>query len=255
MELAQKYEIGAVKDFITEHITSEWPATLSEWRCQQAEIARLEEILCSSCNAARGTDGPYLADLFPEPASVIRLCVKYNIPGPLAAAFYQLSKIRFEDDYERWKKDKAGRKWRYCEFSNAADFADHSPLLNWRRTARWSSLDSDIFMRLLVGRKRLDEYKEGLVQLKPVEGCEAGPTFGRSCCESELLKLSARKWDAKHGEPMGPLEEVAALLAALQQQTLYPLICKHCRAGNRKKLEDVMTQLWAHLSMFFGVRE
>ena len=53
MELAQKYEIGAVKDFITEHITSEWPATLSEWRCQQAEIARLEEILCSSCNAAR----------------------------------------------------------------------------------------------------------------------------------------------------------------------------------------------------------
>ena len=43
MELAKKYEIEAVRAFVTQHIKNDWPTTLEEWQGQQAEIARLEE--------------------------------------------------------------------------------------------------------------------------------------------------------------------------------------------------------------------
>ena len=258
LALAKKYEIDAVKDFVAQHIRADWPTTLEEWRCQNAEIARMEDMHCGSCNAARGTDGPYLADLFPEPASVIRLCIAYNLREPLYSAFYQLSNTRFEDDYDRWQ-DKEGKKWKYFEYRDASRDADHSPLLNWRRTARWSLLDGNIFMRLLVGRNRLNEYMGGHLVLGHSKGCTGTKTIPilggppSSVCATELKRLLMVQWVSKHGEPLGPLEELSFMLAALELPSTYKL-CETCRKDNRESLETTMSEIWDLLPNFFGVK-
>ena len=252
LELGKKYEVDSVKATVAEHLKNDWPATLEEWRCQQAEIARLEEMYCNACNSAHGVDGPYLSDMFPEPVSVIMLCLKFDIREPLAAAFYQLSTTRVEDDYDRWRLDATGATWKYFA---PLIWRNSSPLLHWRRTARWTILPGDLFMRVLIGRDVLAEQERRLRPglLRSAQDCtkSAGGPGGRGPprCADLLKRISAQTYTSKHGEPLGFLEQFDRMLAEVR--SCNPL-CDACRNYNSDNLEHANRRIWTALRGIFS---
>ena len=250
LELAKKYEIDAVKDFVRQHLINDWPVTLKEWKCQQAEIAQLEEMYCKTCHPTRTLDAEslYLSDLFPEPASVVKLCVTYGIREPLPAAFYQLSTIRFEDDYDRWKNED-GTSWQYLDFWDPTQ-EDCSPLVHWRRTARWSLLDGDLFMRLLTGRSFLHR-QQGKIKhfLSTAKDCER-PL--QCTVEFEDLQDGTEKSSTKHGEPPGFLETLWRRVLEMEARDN---LCEPCLKNNWERIEELMRNGWDVLPDVFAVEK
>ena len=247
MELAKKYEIEAVRAFVTQHIKNDWPTTLEEWQGQQAEIARLEEKHCRACHPSRAeAEAPYLSSLFPEPASVIKLCMKYHIHEPLSAAFYQLSLIKPADDFDRWKNEN-GKPWKYSQLQRG-DINYPGPLDHWRRTARWSLLDGDVFMRLLLGREALDDIRRVFVVPRASKTCTRGGQY-RSCSK-ELEEIYGTKFTTTHGEPLGFFEHCARVALELKSRA-----CDSCYERNRGLLDTVMQRIWSQLPHVFSVTE
>ncbi|KAA1474143.1 hypothetical protein DENSPDRAFT_315341 [Dentipellis sp. KUC8613] len=136
--LADKYDIQHLRTLIVKRLEDDWPRSLLQWDSLEADIAgRLESY------RAHGLAGCELEDDFPEPGSAIEVARQCNIPSILPAAFYNLSRLSIEFDWD-----------------NVRDpYSD--PPEDWysgTRSARWSCIAREDFVCLLQGRARLAKY-------------------------------------------------------------------------------------------------
>lgn len=85
-------------------------------------------------------------EILPEPASAIRLARDCDIPSILPAAFYHLSRLGIEHEWDRARRTPG----EYTEFSQY-----YGPK---QRTAHWSLLDGDDMRRVLRGKANMRKY-------------------------------------------------------------------------------------------------
>jgi hypothetical protein len=89
---------------------------------------------------------PYPDELFPEPASAIRLARERNIPTILPAAFYHLSRLSIENDWGRADMQSEGVK-------NGC-------------AAEWSLLTADDLRCLLTGQAKLSRAPREILNFR-----------------------------------------------------------------------------------------
>jgi hypothetical protein len=83
---------------IIHFLEQEWPKSLSLWDQRESHLfALVNQHLPSGAGGIH--DGPYLDDLLPEPASIVRLSRIHNIPSILPVALFELSRIDREANY------------------------------------------------------------------------------------------------------------------------------------------------------------
>ena len=122
LRLATKYAMDPLRKIILHCIEADWPRTLQEWDHLQATIVHAGELKSSSVLPRMDTDddddnapssssgasqGPYIDDCFPEPASAIRFATEFGCPSILPAAFYQLAITDPSADWDEYR-DTAG---------------------------------------------------------------------------------------------------------------------------------------------------
>ena len=97
MRIATKYQVDSICQAVKHHLEAEWPTSIEGWLRLTASKVSLRGI-------------PHPLELFgprrmlfersPEPASTIRLAVDFNIPSVLPAAFYLLSTLEYDDEWD-----------------------------------------------------------------------------------------------------------------------------------------------------------
>ncbi|TDL27772.1 hypothetical protein BD410DRAFT_893958 [Rickenella mellea] len=121
LKLATKYDFRKLRRRIIEQYIPAWPDTLMEWD-------HLEQTM-STWRRDFNTIAPaYLDEVFPEPGGAVRLARECNIPEILPAAFYSLSRISEEDDWNRYHR------------SMGVSDCDLDALNDGKRTAHWHML-------------------------------------------------------------------------------------------------------------------
>ncbi|TFY59753.1 hypothetical protein EVG20_g7669 [Dentipellis fragilis] len=117
LRMADKFQVDVLRDRIVAQLVSDWPQTIRQWDKLESEIQT-------------------------RPASAIRLARDFNIPEILGTAFYHLSRINIEHDWDSSRGvDKHGKP---------ARVSNHR-----RRTARWDLLEKEDHMPLSRGRYNL----------------------------------------------------------------------------------------------------
>lgn len=141
--MANKYQVDTLRKQIVDRLESDWPQTLLDWEIQQAEVAALKEYLTRQDSKWVFLKRYAVDEVFPEPASAIRLARDCNVPSILPAAFYQLSRLTINDDWDRLRKSR----WSFT-----------SPRRPGFRTAKWSMLDGHDMRCLLQGKDAISNY-------------------------------------------------------------------------------------------------
>ncbi|TFY80782.1 hypothetical protein EWM64_g3230 [Hericium alpestre] len=134
LALSTKYEITHLRQLIVDRLEADWPLTLEKWDA-------LEDMTMSQRSHHYRFPGPFIDDLFPEPASAIRLAHDFDIPTILPAAFYHLLRIPVADDWNLLHKDSPK--------------ATAEALWTGRRTAKWDLLRAEDLLTVLRGRDAL----------------------------------------------------------------------------------------------------
>lgn len=133
LRLANKYLIEPLRDHLIKTVVRDWPLTLHDWDRHQAEICALLNLSHYKFLLVGAWAIPY-GPKVPEPASAIRFALEFGCLDILPAAFYTLSRISIEHDWDN-------------------DGYDH-----WARPARWSILQARDFIVLLRGAKAIRDY-------------------------------------------------------------------------------------------------
>ncbi|KAF8897751.1 hypothetical protein BD779DRAFT_1388659, partial [Infundibulicybe gibba] len=136
LSLATRYRMDALRARIIDQVEGDWPQSLSAW---DRSISAVEETQHESEDHLS-----YLDDMFPEPASAVRLALDFDIPKILPAALYRLHTIRPSCDWERYRLPELEQ--------NAG------ALLQGERTAKWHLLEKTHFMQLLHFKEYLETF-------------------------------------------------------------------------------------------------
>lgn len=230
LKLAIKYECEALRARIVENIEADWPQTLAQWDARRAEtsIARSEHYLRLNGKV----DGLYLDDRLPEPAAAIRLGSDFTIPSILPAAFYQLSLISTDADWEAYRASPtaAGKHLRFGA-----------------RTARWKLLDKVDLMRLVHGQKLLGAYIRAI----------GTDVFGARCPRSAKGCSTARSdcWQyLQENAPVSMDDPLEILRDCMNlRELLTELPCATCTAEIAAQAEKKRLELWRSLPAFFNL--
>ena len=235
LKVAEKYQVDTVKRFVTAQMERDWPTSIFEWATQRAELSHVEML---DSLGMTSVDGPYPDDVFPEPAAAIRLAVDYGIPSILPAAFYCLSTIGIEDDWDRYR----GGPWLFGEQKNQST----SPICTLRRTARWSLLDKDILQRLFIGRTELDRRMQRFGPHSIEHPCN---TSGK--CSVSLVEL----WNVWMARVEGRRRAYPVLEAFFEfvRETRGSSLCWLCQKMFAKEIDDEMCKVWNDLPRIFSI--
>lgn len=114
-------------------VVADWPCTLQEWDRQEAEISAM-----ANAGTTSGKPCSKLSRSVPEPVAAIAFALEFGCTEVLPAAFYTLSRIPINCDWDRARP----------------------PGESSVRLARWSMLESHNFIRFLRGCSALDSYCE-----------------------------------------------------------------------------------------------
>ncbi|KAJ7355633.1 hypothetical protein DFH08DRAFT_933480 [Mycena albidolilacea] len=179
--------------------------------------------------------GQYLDDLFPEPASIIRLAREFNIPELLPAAFYALSLISPSADYAalhaRLRPDRATAQ-----------------LARGGRSARWALLAPADLLSLAKGQDQLRSHK----------------TLTRAFETHAHAPACSAGWDVLLGALRELLERMNDVLGALTYLRLYVAdqekagtarICPSCVKEVYNMIDALRLRIWRNLPWWFGVPE
>jgi hypothetical protein len=229
MKLAIKFECDAVRARIVENIEADWPQTLSQWdaRRQEAVIARSEH--CKLTSGKIG--GLFLDDRLPEPASAIRLASDFNIPSILPAAFYQLSLLSTDADWDECREQPAtaGKQLRFG-----------------MRTARWKLLDKRDLIRLVHGQKALAVYTRTI-----------GPDLFGRCPRNSQGCSAARSecWKYIQGNAPTPLDDPLEILRDCMSlpDTFPSRPCPSCVPDIIAMAAKKRNALWNSLPAYFNL--
>ncbi|KIJ53535.1 hypothetical protein M422DRAFT_107206, partial [Sphaerobolus stellatus SS14] len=92
--LATKYQSDSLRNRIIALLEADWPSTLTGWDTREAEMRREIEL----CGHKWEEHLSNAEEIWPEPASCIRLANLCGVPSILPAAFYDLCRIPFDAD-------------------------------------------------------------------------------------------------------------------------------------------------------------
>ncbi|KIP11099.1 hypothetical protein PHLGIDRAFT_83859 [Phlebiopsis gigantea 11061_1 CR5-6] len=230
LKLAIKYECEALRSRIVENIEADWPQTLTQWdaRRQEVMVARSDHYLQLNGKI----DGMFLDDRLPEPASAIRIASDFGIHSILPAAFYQLSLISTEAEWDRYRANPSteGKQLRFGA-----------------RTARWKLLDKTDLMRLVHGQKSLAAYTRAI----------GTDIFGSRCPRNSQGCSRARMDCWKYLQENAPvsMEDPLEILRDCMSlgELLRDLPCASCTSDIATKAEKKRNELWRSLPAFFNL--
>ncbi|TDL17691.1 hypothetical protein BD410DRAFT_754226 [Rickenella mellea] len=142
LSLATKYFISSLRRRIVQQLQKDWPTTLNEWDTLEGHI------VAWSPPDPENPMNIWLDGSFPEPASAISISRRFDIPQLLPAAFYHLSRLTVEQDWDHYRD---------------SDFTDqfyHDMIEHKGRSARWRLLGRDDLICLLKGKDTIKKHLE-----------------------------------------------------------------------------------------------
>ncbi|KAJ7682566.1 hypothetical protein DFH06DRAFT_1314768 [Mycena polygramma] len=212
LAMATKYEMEALRDRIVAQLQADWPNTLTEWDRLETEVESLLDEHESKDDET--VDGLYLDERLPEPAAAIRLAMDCNVPRILPAALYHLSRLKTDDDWLEYRKDR-------------------TTLLQTSRTARWDLLEAADYKLLLKIREMLtDHYYASLYSSS--NNCLSSPACRDSWGKTYL------QWQ-RANDPLG-------LMKSFAETRPSHLICKNCWNVTKPNVLQCRSSLWDKIS-------
>lgn len=238
--MANKYQVDFVRRIIVTRLESDWPQTIEAWQRLEHEIEGMRED--ARGGVWNGTRGPSLEldNALPEPASAIRLARECNIPSILPPAFYHLSRLSIEDD------------WDLVRSYGPKKLTDvRKPQLSYGfRSARWSLLRAEDFRCLLIGKLAIEKHRachSGLLPCRRSDGDDATDDWEECALEDEpenLKNFNNRIRDASTSD--------TDLLKVLGREQKYFmeswLFCWECREQIENRLN-----IWKKLPEYFAL--
>ncbi|GJE96792.1 hypothetical protein PsYK624_129980 [Phanerochaete sordida] len=278
--LITKYDCRELRARVVRHIGADWPQSPREWLALH-QMRRA----CVETAKFLAEDAP-VENIFPEPASVIRLAQDYDIPSVLPAAYLELVSVSRKNDWDALRQG-----------GGHSPFASLGSGLDWDaigrdarlpldvRSARWSLLTRDDKARLKSAKLELQARCMGL--RKAVFNVPRGNCTGPSLdCQTELkfhrgMKMVCDMDDdlpgaapfGRMGYP-GQLEDMRQLVfdgryytsrekrvkpdpMALLQDLFECVpdygLCQRCCDGVRYNIAREMQRIWADLPAIFGL--
>jgi len=231
LKIATKYEVDALRLQIISHFEAEWPDTLPAWDKLEDQIeSRFVE-----------DDIITLGKLEPEPASVILLARRCDVPRLLPSAFYHLSRLsaatRFEEDC--------------CEDGSEVLFPSFFGIRQRRRrSAFWSLLTRQDLDTLALGKERMGRWisKQARILL-----CSSFTTQKAECRKGAALIWAQLQSDIlMHMDILTSLRKLALALLDLDQEVVGSL-CHTCRFKLASSSMDRREQFFSLLPHFFGL--
>lgn len=120
IDISEKYQIDVIINQLVSRIEADWPLTLQEWDRYEIVSRNVWKTGSFPCTWPR--------EMLPEPVTAIKLAQRLGIKSVLPAAFYDLTRIRYSDDWDQCVKEK--------------EFCVH------RKGARWKLLTAADHMQL-----------------------------------------------------------------------------------------------------------
>ncbi|KDQ49678.1 hypothetical protein JAAARDRAFT_143067 [Jaapia argillacea MUCL 33604] len=221
LKLATKYQIEHLRSRIVKHIEADWPSTLSDWDVLEDHI--------ESMKRRNRTSDPIFDAQLPEPAAAIRLARECDIPGILPAAFYHLSRIHPEMD------------WDECR-SVTVPLELLSNLRKGERSARWDLLDKRDLMRLLHGIRNI-QWSEVIIY-------ESMETFTAECTNAKgchtIIKSFCRRRDKQDRDPLAYLRDRFTFSRLIADQ-----LCDKCATTISTCVQRNRQTFWEELPNLF----
>ena len=181
-----------------------------------------------------------LDDVAPDPTTAIRIGLDYDMPSILPAAFYCLSEIDIEDDWDRWHGDD----WHFFE---GKDVTASDPTKKWRRTARWSKISQRVLFQVLLGKKALSARAAAFPRIYRFEEADDG-SKPKESCKTELNRL-AETFAVGSGNP----EPLQTLMGMMKTNRTNKALCNACKRTVRKNIDKEMQMLWDDLPYMFSL--
>ncbi|KAH8113883.1 hypothetical protein DFH11DRAFT_1743985 [Phellopilus nigrolimitatus] len=232
LAMATKYEMREVRKRVVAHVEADWPHTLEEWDRFESRIKFLGDVN-PECDVDKA---------IPEPAAAIMLARRFAIPQILPAAFYFLSIVNAQHDWDHHLVHEDS-KWELL----AADDDNHDtwPLLRTSMTARWGILGAQELRDLFVGKEHLARRAWTLTfvissRCTTSEGCLKALNTLRQTVINDFL------------EPLG-------LLAVMHPNRVKKLakksygVCSVCTTGAVSRVAELRREIWDALPRYFNL--
>lgn len=198
--MAHKYDMTEVSKEIAKELNAQWPTTLQQWDAA---------LTYRDSTPVESKAGTVRIIKYPEPASVISFCRKFNLRGCRAAALYALSTIPFKDEWNG-KAEKNGARWNLLSLK---DYRDLGAIVDLQR---------DLFQMEFVER---------------VNHCSFHCNI--DVCRGILALGAAKNRDV--------LEFLRLQVQNINVGASLPQLCMQCSVYNRKRMERERTKFWSEI--------
>ncbi|RDX52335.1 hypothetical protein OH76DRAFT_1345701 [Lentinus brumalis] len=241
IRIADKYLIEPLRDHLVKQVPAAWPTTLKEWDRFDDEISAIRKDVPQNPPTEHTIS---VCDLIPEPVSAILFAQEFGCPEILPAAFYQLSRIKYTDNW-----DDQGKRRVYPTVPQA----------------RWSLLEKENLVRCMHGFQKLDDFFPDAFDSLSVDCRESYIDFdGRGAAGSSCLpfiqRLFSLAWEQRRSvtiyswqrDPLRMLRECIDFRKFPELSTERPKgLCERCNDSLQSVIEERRKELWEHLPEYF----
>ncbi|KAG6377978.1 hypothetical protein JVT61DRAFT_14774 [Boletus reticuloceps] len=218
LDLLRKYGIARMYAQIVRHLESDWPQTLNDWDKLEKEITETKYY----------SDADRMDDHSPEPAAAIKLAHRFDIPSILPAAFYHLSRLSIQDDWDKTHTDPSIR---------------HPT----KRTAKWGLLSAKDFRCLLLGKAELADFLRGCINPGDLRNSHIVN------CRREICDVGGQTWQDILARCLQSADPLASLKISAERDH-FPHCSIYAKAL-KAKIQVVRAQIWEKLGDFFHVKD
>ncbi|TFY59413.1 hypothetical protein EVG20_g7800 [Dentipellis fragilis] len=238
LRMADKFQVDALRSHIVAQFVSDWPVAIRQWDKLESEIQAREK--AGDSDIFYDVDDPNIDDQYPEPASAIRLARDFNIPEILAPAFYHLSRINIEHDWDASRGvDLHGKPTRVSN--------------HFRRTARWDLLEKEDYVSVLRGRYRLKDAAVKALSFSRVGSRSEAEKEGYPCSPKCDVEKFSGFWRDLHDD-LAASNDMLGILRLHVEETLRTydgLICIYCYLHAATHIRRCRMTLWKNLGKYF----
>lgn len=222
--MANKYQIAHIRDCIVGRLESDWPQSLAACDALEGGLERIIDHIGAPW---------YIDDLFPDPASAIRLGRDCGVPTILPAAFYQLSRLKISNDRAR-----RGAGWKAMETFD-------------ERTARWDLLSGDDLLCLMRGQSKLRNF---ILGFSTRFSCPQSDWKSRCRVMTRMCNISE---DQSAATATDILEHFRSFETAFRKAVEEPGwdVCQECEEAVRDQLNTIREEIWRKLPEYFELGE
>ncbi|TDL17690.1 hypothetical protein BD410DRAFT_794168 [Rickenella mellea] len=228
--LTDKYHFASLRKRIVDHIKEDWPATINEWDIVEFAVQTFK----------RNDPQEALDNHFPEPGAAIQLARLCNIPEILPAAFYHLSRLHQNED------------WDMCWGSSPDEDTLEKVAAGKKRTARWGLLTDQDYRCLVRGRDFLEDALSDTVFPSSILPWTIpdGMCDNQHHCRSLFPNvLASMRNDSRRTRDVLAVLDTYASKDISQEYHL----CLLCGAVLNISLKALRGSLWTSLPRFFDV--